>query len=732
MDMTEEKSDIEQILARVKAEEPVRGKLKIFFGAMAGVGKTYSMLEAARVRKKEGVDVVAGYVETHKRAETDALLEGLEILPVQTVAYKNIEIREFDIDAALKRHPSLILVDELAHSNAPGSRHVKRWQDVEELLDAGIDVYTTMNVQHLESANDVVAQITGVTVRETIPDTFVEKADDLELVDLPPEDLLNRLKEGKVYLGEQAERAIQNFFQIGNLIALRQLALQYTSKIVDAKMRSYKQAYSISKVWGVKDRFLVSISPSPRAVRLIRAGKRIASSLGVEWIVAFVESPAQVYSRKDRATTAEMMRLAEKLGAETVTLSGHNVADTLIAFARSRNITKIVAGKSERRRWQEIIFGSVINELARKCGEIDLYLISGETQGQPVKFDLRRPKPFSWKGLIWAFAIVALCTIMGRMLSRYLNIENVVMIYLLGVVWIAYRHGLRASAIAAFFSVLSFDYFFVPPFFRFVVDDVEKDLITFAVMLIVGVTISVLTGRLSQQTAAMRLRENRTQALYNLSRDLARTSNPDELFEIGGLHIQKIFRCPVAVFSYDKKRGIEARFDNSKGIAATENEQAVAHWAYQHEKIAGRDTDTLPGSRGLYLPLAGAEKVVGVIALFPREEKQFTDPEQLHMLEMYVSQTALAVEGAQLAAAAVKAESDIEHERLRNMLLSTFSFDLPAPLKAISKAASDLLLQANINDQSKRNDLIQKIKAEAERLNKLSQEMTDIISSDKQ
>lgn len=727
----EEKTDIEQILARVKSEEPSRGKLKIFFGAMAGVGKTYTMLEAARVRKKEGIDVVIGYVETHKRAETDALLEGLEILPVKKVSYKNIEIREFDIDLALKRHPSLIIVDELAHSNAPDSRHVKRWQDVEELLDAGIDVYTTMNVQHLESANDVVAQVTGVTVRETVPDTFVEKADDLELVDLPPEDLLQRLKEGKVYLGDQAERAMQSFFQIGNLIALRQLALQYTSKIVDAKMRSYKQAYSVSKVWDVRDRFLVSISPSPRAVRLIRAGKRIASSLGVDWIVAHVEVPSQVYNRKARAGIAEMMRLAEQLGAQTVTLSGSDVADTLISYSRSLNITKIIVGKPERAGWEEMIFGSVINGLARKCGEIDLYLISGEAHDQPFKFELRPQRPFSWRGLLATFITVALCAAVCKLLSKYLDPENVVMIFLLGVTWIAYAFGLRASLLAAILSVLTFDYFFVPPFFTFAVADVQKDIITFMVMLALGVIISTLTGRLRQQAIAMRSREDKTQALYRLSRDLSRTSKPDELLEVGAFHVQKFFKCATAVFSYDKKEKLVLRFDNSKGLATIENEQAVAQWVYAHNKIAGKDTDTLPGSRGIYLPLTGAEKTVGVIGLFPRGEKLFADPEQLHMLEMFVNQTALAVEGAKLAEAAVKAQSDIENERLRNMLLSTFSFDLPAPLEAISRAAADLLRPEITHDKPRRDELIQKIRTETERLNNLSAEMTKIIKSEK-
>ncbi|MCX5679263.1 MAG: sensor histidine kinase KdpD [Candidatus Omnitrophica bacterium] len=727
--MANEKNNIEEILARVKSEESNRGKLKIFFGAMAGVGKTYSMLEAARVLKKEGIDVVVGYIETHGRADTDALLEGLEILPRKEVPYKNIKLSEFDVDSALKRCPSTILVDELAHSNASGSRHPKRWQDVEELLDAGINVYTTLNVQHCDSANDVVAQITGVTVRETVPDTFVEKADDIELVDLSPEDLLKRLKEGKVYLGEQAQRAIQNFFQIGNLIALRQLALQYTSRTVDARMRSYKQAYSITKVWNVRDRLLVCISASPRAMQLIRAGKRIASSIGVEWIVAYVDPISQIPNRRGKADIAEMMRLAERLGAETITLSGLNVAETIIDYARSRNITKIIIGKPRKPKWHEFLFGSVINALARKCGEIDLYLMSGESQEIPMKHEAPTLRPFPWKGLLWTIGTIVICTAIDGLLFKYISLVNLIMVYFLSVTWIAFRYGRRMSILASILSVLCFDFFFVPPYFTFAVANVEY-FITFGVMLVVGVIIGSLTGRLRQQTMAMRLRENRTQALYYLNRDLAKTSNLDEIFQISVHYVQEFFKCPAVIFTPTKGKGITIRFGDSQALPLNPNEEAVAQWVYEHKKMAGKDTDTLPGSRGIYLPLTGAEKTVGVIGLFPREEKQLTDPDQLHTLEIFVNQTASAVEGAQLAATAIKTEADIESERLRNLLLSTFSLDLPAPLKIISEAAAELPKPDNINDKSKRNELIQKIREEAKRLSDLSSEMTKIIKGE--
>lgn len=723
-----ERSNIDQILERVRAEEPERGKLKIFFGAMAGVGKTFSMLEAARAQKKAGVDIVVGYVETHGRAETDALLEGLEPLPVKKVLYKNIEVKEFDIDAALKRRPAVILVDELAHTNAPASRHPKRWQDVEELLDAGIDVYTTLNVQHCESYNDVVAQITGISVRETVPDTFLEKADEIELVDLPPEDLLKRLKEGKVYLGEQAEQAIENFFQLGNLIALRQLALQYTARSVDAKMRSYKEAHSVSRVWNTRDHFLVCISSSLSAVNLIRAGKRIAAASGVEWAVVYVASASKLLSKKEKSNIADMMRLAEKLGAETVTLNGYDVASTLIAYARSRNITKIVIGKPNKPRWHEMIFGSVANELARKSGEIDIYLIGEEAAREPVKFELRPSKPFPWESLLWVALMVSFLTILGKILSPRLGPENIVLVFVLGVTLIAYRYGLRASMIAAFCSVLAFDYFFVPPYYTFRVDDVEGDLATFAVMFFVSIAISFLTMRLRQQSIATIAQENRARILYYLNRDLARTSNLEEIFQIAIHHAQNFSKCSTVIFTPGADKSLTPR---PEGFPMTTNENAVAQWAYEHEKIAGKDTDTLPGARGIYLPLIGAEKAVGVMGFFSKEENRWVDPEELRILEIFAHQTALAIEGVLLTVATVKAEADIKNERLRNMLLSTFSFDLPAPLNAISKATEELLRPETAGDKAKRDECINKIRSQAEYLNNLSIEMIQIIKSDK-
>jgi two-component system sensor histidine kinase KdpD len=726
----ENRPDPDQLLRRAQAEEARRGKLKIFFGAVAGVGKTYSMLEAARHRKKEDGDVIVGYVETHKRSETEALLDGLEILPRKIVSYKNVDLPEFDIDAAMKKNPSLILVDELAHTNAPGSRHLKRWQDVEELLNTGIDVYTTLNVQHCESVNDVVTQVTGVTVRETVPDTFIEKADEIELVDLPSEDLLKRLKEGKVYLGAQAEHAAQNFFQPGNLIALRQLALRYTAKNVDAQMRSFKGLHSISKIWNVGERFLVCVSGSPSAINLIRAAKRIASEIGAPWTVTYVESISLRHTEAEKKQALEMLRFAEKMGAEVVTLSGQDVSDELIAYARANNITKLIIGKPKRTRWQEWLSGSIVNDLARKCGEIDLYVISGERQVTPAPLSSAASlKPFSWKNAFFALCVVALCTGINVPLSRYLEPANLVLIYLAGVVWVAFRYGKRISIIASLLSVLLLDYFFTQPLYSFTISD-SQDIFTFIALASMGFLIGGLTDRLRQQTAAMRMREDRNRILYELMQDLAKTSTPDGLFQALIHHVRNYFKLPVVIFTPSLKKELLPRFDKLEGHGLLPNERAVAQWAYEHKQMAGQGSDTLPASQGLYLPLVGLERTLGVLGIFPQEKTPPMDSERLHLLQMLVNQTALAVEGVELAFAALRAEDAVEKERVHNLLLSTFSYELPGPLSEISEAAADLLKPEIFKDEVKKNALIELIRTRAQELNKLTAELPKILESE--
>lgn len=725
--MMEEKSDIDQILARVKAEESKLGKLKIFFGAVAGVGKTYAMLEAARLRKKEGMDVVVGYVETHGRAETEILLEGLEILPAQKIMYRGIELREFDLDAALKRKPSLILVDEFAHTNAPGVRHAKRCQDIEELLNHNINVYTTLNIQHCESVNDIVAQITGVVVKEIVPDSFLEMADEIELVDLPSEELLKRLKEGKVYLGPQAERAAMNFFRPGNLIALRQLALRYTARSVDAKMRAYREMYSISKVWKASDRFLLCISGDPSAIRLIRSAKRIASETGADWIVAYVETPSLTRRPYHQNQVDALIRSAEKLGAETIILSGQRISETLLAYARSKNIGKIIVGKPKRSWLSELITGSVVNELARQSGGIDIYILSGEVEEKIPKPILVSHRPLSWKGALLSVMIVFLCTMVNSLLFSVVESSNLIMVYLLGVICVAFFFGKKISFFLSLLSVLCFDYFFVPPYFTFAISDVQY-VITFIVMLITGLLVSTLADRLRIQMISARLREEYNQILYALNKELSKTSDSDELIKIAVKHLEEFCKCPVAIFSLDQKKSVIVQARGGLAFPMGANEEGVIQWVYEHGKMAGRGTDTLPGSKGIYLPLAGTEKTAGVFGAFPGDSQLLFDPRKMHFLKMMVTQTALAVEGAQLSAAMLQAKFSLENESLKNLFLTTFSYDVPQKLTDISKMVSQLLVDKEMGDEEK-TKVVKQIGYEVEQLNALSVELHNILKS---
>jgi len=719
--------DPDKLLKQVESEKSNRGRLKIFFGAVAGVGKTYAMLEHARLRKRDGTDVVAGIIETHKRSETQALLENLEILPRKINSYKNIEISEFDLEAALKRKPELILVDELAHTNASGSRHAKRWQDVDELLEAGIDVYTTLNVQHCESLNDIIAQITQVIVRETVPDTFIEKAGEIELIDIPPEELLKRLKDGKVYLGRQAELAAQNFFRLGNLIALRQLALKYTTRNVDTQLRAYKDLHTISDVWKVGEHFLVCISSNPGAVKIIRAAKQIAVDLGAQWTVAYVESFSHFNRFENKGNVDSMFSFAEKLGAQTVTLSGDDIAETIISYCRSKNISKIVMGKPGKPSLRERFFGSLIDRLARKCGAIDLYLLSGEQGANIVKSKYPPPDPFSWKGLGWTFATVIICTAANILLSSYLTFANLIMIFLLGISWLAFRYGRRMSVIGTLMSVLSFEFFFVQPKYSFAVMDKEH-IITFSVMFIVGLFIGTLTGRLRRQSFAIRLREQRTQVLYALTSDLAKSSKPDQLFRIFISHVYDFFKYPSVVFAIDKsgKMSILTATPNARDLAARETE--TVEWVRQNNKPAGRWTDTLSGSGGFYMPLSSSNNIIGILGIFPGDSKDFLKPDNYHILEIFIKQAALAVEGAMLAEENIKNESELETVRFKNMLFNTVTLDIKNALEIIYKAAGELSAPELAEDQIKRDELLENIRIQTKQLEEFIKEMPNILS----
>jgi two-component system, OmpR family, sensor histidine kinase KdpD len=726
--MTGKRPDPETLLARAEEEEArkSRGRLKLFFGAAAGVGKTYAMLEAARELKVDGVDVVVGVVETHGRAETKALLEGLEILPLRPVAYRGTTLKEFDLDAALARRPAVILVDELAHENAEGSRHAKRWQDVLELVDAGIDVYTTLNVQHLESLNDLVAKITGIVVRETVPDSVLERADEIELADLPPDELIQRLREGKVYVPQQAQEAMRNFFRKGNLIALRELALRRTAERVDAQMQAYMRDHAIAKTWPVAERVLVCISPNPHAGQLVRAGRRLATRLGAEWIVAYVETPASArLSQADRDRVVQTLRLAEQLGAETATLSGPAMSDEILAYARARNVSKIVIGKPGRSVWKRILLGSIADALVRGSGEIDIHVVSGEKETAEPKPERRRAERTAWAAYAEALGVVGLCTAIAWLMFPHFGLSNLIMVYLLGVVAVAARSGRGPTVLASIVSVATFNVFFVPPYFSFAVADTQY-LVTFAVMLVVALVISGLTVRIREQADAARDRERRTAALYAMSRELASTRGVDDLLAIAIRHIVEVFPAEVAVLLPDSTGRLALRSVPAATLGSDAAERAVAEWVFAHRELAGLGTSTLPGAAALYVPLIGSRGAAGVLGVKPSEPRVFDSPEQLHLLETFANQTALAIERATLADEAQASQVRMETERLRNSLLSSVSHDLRTPLATITGAATTILESGSRLDQRTQQELLESVRDEAERLNRLVQNLLEM------
>jgi len=725
--MLESRPDPDALLDRIKAEEAHahRGRLKVFLGAVAGVGKTYAMLQAARERKSEGVDVIVGWVDTHGRAETEALLTGLDVLPRRPIEYRGQVLTEFDLDLALTRRPTLVLVDELAHTNAPGSRHAKRWQDVMELLEAGIHVYTTLNVQHVESLNDVVAQITGVVVRETLPDSVLEQADEVELIDLPPEDLLQRLKDGKVYVPEQAAEAARNFFRKGNLIALRELALRRTADRVDVQMRDYMRDHAIGKTWPVTERVIACVGAGPHSVRVVRAAKRFADTLRAEWIVAYVETPAHArLSDVDQARVAETLRLAEQLGAETAVLSGFRVSDEILAHARRRNASKIVVGKPEHRRWRHRLFGTIADDLIRGAGDTDVYVISGEESANVPYVAPRAGRSRRWLPYARATGIVTLCTGLAWIMLPYFELSNLIMVYLLGVVLVASRSEPGPSILASILSVAAFDFFFVPPYLTFAVSDTQY-FVTFAVMLVVALVISGFTVRIRWLAEAAAQRERRTAALYALSRELAGTRGVTNILEAAVRHIGEVFRGQVQVLLRDHA-GVLVPQSHPRGFQLDPTELGVSRWVFEHNQPAGRGTGTLPGARALYLPLAASRGPIGVLGIRPAEPHALETPEQLHQMETFTNQTALALERTLLAEEAHGAQVRMEAEKLRSSLLSSVSHDLRTPLSAITGAASALLQSGPALSLTDQRELLEAIREEAERLGRLVQNLLDM------
>jgi two-component system sensor histidine kinase KdpD len=732
--MSDARPDPDELLKRVQAEErkDKRGHLTVFFGAAPGVGKTFAMLlDAGYQRDGEGRDVVAGIVETHGRFETATLLADFEQLPRRKIAYRGTVLDEFDLDAALARRPSLLLVDELAHTNAEGSRHPKRWQDVDDLLDAGIDVMTTLNVQHIESLNDVVAQITGVTVRETVPDSVLELADDVRLVDLPPDELLERLREGKVYLPAQAERAIENFFRKGNLIALRELALRKTAERVDADMQAWRKEHGIEKTWAASDRLLVCISPSPFSANLLRVGRRMAAGLRAEWYAVNVETAATLrLPASQRARLSENMRLAEQLGAATVTLTGGAAAEAILRFAREHNITKIIAGKPRVRRLRDRFVRGFVDELIAGSRDIDIYVTVGDdVKIEAAARDDRTPKrKIDASGYLAGALTTTLATIVARVLFGQDDLADAVMTYLVGIVLISMRFDFRVAVATAILSVLAFDFFFVPPFLTFTVADL-RHIITFVVMLLVAVVIAGLTQRVKDQVEVARRSEERTAVLYAMSRALSRAQTDQDILQAANRHIEEVFEAATVVLTRDHDNELRRAYASQGFEPPLNKEMGIVSWVWSHRREAGLGTSTVPGGQGFYLPLvAGATKrdIVGVLGIYPKDRSRFLDPEQRRLAEALATQFAMAVERLELADETQHARLEIEAEQLRSTLLSSVSHDLRTPLAVMKGAASTLVDDEDSLAPATRRDLAQTLLEESERLERLVRNLLDM------
>jgi len=709
--------DPDELLKNIQAEEPARGKLKIFLGYAAGVGKTYAMLEAAHQRQEQGIDVVIGYIETHGRKDTEALVHGLEILSRRQVEYHDIKLPELNADAVIKRHPQLVLIDEFAHTNALGSRHPKRYMDVDDILDAGIDVYTTLNVQHLESMKDVVAQVTGIVVRETVPDRVLDEASEIEVIDLPPDELLNRLHEGKVYLPDQANRAIEKFFRKGNLSALREMSLRRAAERVDTQMRNYMRTRAIQGPWGVAERLLVCISPSPLSEKLVRTTRRLSDELNAEWFAVHVNltskpelNPANV----ERA--AKTMQLAEELGARTRTLTGRSIPETVLAYAKKHNVTKIVVGKPNHPRWMEMLSGSIVDQLIYASGDIDIYVINEQPDLKPTKIseELRPHQPY--RRYLFAVFMVVLTTFIGHFFYTKLEPVNLVMLYLVSTMVAAIYLGRGPALLTSFLGVLAFDFFLVPPYLTLAVSDTEY-FITFIGLFLVSLVVSTLTARTQEQAEAAIQREEHTSALYTLGKDLTSATDLHQVAEIVLNHISQVFGRDVVIFL--PENGKLRMFAATAEYSPDANEMAVATWSFEHDQPAGLGTDTLPAASLRCQPLKTARGQIGVLGIHPKESGKILSPDQRQTFFSFANQAALAVERAILAEQARQAELLQATEKLQTALLNSISHDLRTPLVSITGALSSLREESlNIN-QEDRNSLLETAYGEAERLNRL-------------
>ncbi|PZV33669.1 sensor histidine kinase [Mesorhizobium kowhaii] len=711
------------------AEREARGRLRIFLGAAPGVGKTYEMLMSGRARLADGVDVVIGVVETHGRKETLALVEGYEVIARRKVDYKGRILDEMDIDAILARRPALVLVDELAHTNAPGSRHPKRYLDVQEILTQGIDVYTTLNIQHVESLNDVVAQITKVRVRETVPDSIIDQADDVEIIDLTPDDLIKRLEEGKVYFPNTAQRAIENYFSPGNLTALRELALRRTAQRVDDQLLIHMQAHAIPGPWAAGERVLVCLDARLGGSARVRYARRLADRLRAPWTALHVDSPRLAsMPEEDKDRLATNLRLAQQLGAEVTTIPGQNVAQDIVRYATANNFTHIVVGRPTRSRWRELIEGSLTYDLIRNAGDISVHVISGnerntEATSRSVK-TADEQRQFQIGPYLLSTAYVVGSLAFSAVLDQFLDVRNLAIIFLIAVLASAVTGGLWPALYACLVSALAFNYFFLEPRYTLTIRDPES-IVALGVFLVVAVIASNLTARVQRQAVAARSRARATEDIYLFSKKLAGAGTLDDVLWATAFQIASMLKLRVVLLlPEDGTITVKAGYPPDDTLA--EADIAAARWAWEHNRAAGRGADTLPGAKRLYLPLRTGRTAIGVIGLDNDKQGPLLTPEQQRLLDALADQAAVAIERIQLVADVDRAKLAAEADRLRSALLTSISHDLKTPLAAIMGAAGTLREFAPALPEQDRAELLTTVLDESERLNRFIANLLDM------
>ena len=723
----DDRPDPERLLQALKNDEAKKhvGKLRLFFGMSAGVGKTYAMLTAAQELRAAGVDVIVGVVETHGRSETEALLHGLAVIPKKAIDYKGTQLSEFDLDAVIARKPAYVLVDELAHSNAPGSRHPKRYQDVLELLDQGINVFSTLNIQHLDSLNDVVRRITGVTVRETVPDSLLQRADEISLIDISPDQLLMRLREGKVYLGDRKLAAAENFFKEESLTALRELLLRATAERVENQLQDLRQNLIISGRWNTVERLLVAVSHSPFSEDLIRATKRHAAAMRAPWIVLNVDT-GSAHTEIDAEQLRKNLRLAQELGAEVVTTAAHNVVAAIARIARERDITQIIVGRPDRRFWRDIFQGgTILDRLVRLKLDIDVHVIRPHIEGSDA---LRKPASMAPRietvPILTALAIVACASILSWFLEPLLGYRAVGFVYLLAILLLAFRSSFSAMLVAAGLSAFAWNYFFIPPRFTFIITEPE-DFMMFAAYFVAASIAGLLTTRTIKQERLLRQREMRTQVLFDFVRALVELEGIENLAREIDRRTQRLFQARSCLLVPDNKYRNLGRVDCDKAIEMDTNDWAVAAWVFENQKAAGWSTETLSQVRSLCLPLQISDETIGVFLFRPIEPTKLSH-EQSDLLIAFCHQTAVALQRELLQIQNRELALLEESEKLHQTLLNSISHELRTPLTAIigfAAALRDPKLQSNADN---RESLAGEIVASADRLNHVIENLLDM------